>query len=153
MLHIATTWDPTFAVEFFQAMSDLGVEYDYVGLSHYPSAFGVATADRFCATLDRLSDKVGKPIIIAEAAYPAEPPTGGMFGDWRRSLPGYPLAPEGQAWWVADLLQGMQARGDVVGVYYFSPEFWFAGELWGPFALFDGAGRARPAVASFGALR
>jgi arabinogalactan endo-1,4-beta-galactosidase len=153
MLHIATTWDPAFAVEFFQAMSDLGVEYDYAGLSHYPSAFGVATVDRFCTTLDRLSAEVGKPIIIAEAAYPAEPPAGGMFGDWQKSLPGYPLTPEGQAWWVADLLQGMQARGDVMGVYYFSPDFWFAGELWEPFALFDGEGRARLAVASFGALR
>jgi hypothetical protein len=47
----------------------------------------------------------------------------------------------------------MEARGDVVGVYCFSPEFWFAGELWGPFALFDAEGRARPAVASFGVLR
>jgi arabinogalactan endo-1,4-beta-galactosidase len=153
MLHIAITWDPAFAVEFFQAMDEFGVAYDYVGLSHYPSAFGVATADRFCETLDRLSAEVGKPIVIAETAYPAEPPTGGMFGDWQKSLPGYPLTPEGQAWWVADLLQGMQARGDVVGVYYFSPEFWFSGELWGPSALFDGDGRARPAVASFGTLR
>jgi hypothetical protein len=47
----------------------------------------------------------------------------------------------------------MQARGDVVGVYYFSPDFWFSGELWGPLALFDGDGKARPAVVSFGALR
>ena len=96
---------------------------------------------------------MSKPIIIAETAYPAEPPTGGMFSDWRRSLPGYPLTLEGQAWWVADLLQGMQARGDVAGVYYFSPDFWFSGELWGPSALFDGDGKARPAVASFGVLR
>lgn len=153
MLHIATGWDPSFAVEFFQAMTDLGMTYDYVGLSYYPSAFGIATADRFCVTLDRLSAEVGKPIVIAETAYPAEPPTGGMFGDWRRPLPGYPMSPEGQAWWLKDLLAGMHARDDVIGVYYFSPDFWFSGELWGPFALFDGEGQARPAVASFATER
>ena len=149
LLHIATSWDPGFAVAFFQAMTDLEVEYDYVGLSHYPSAFGAVVASRLCETLDRLRAEVGKPVIIAETAYPAEPTTGGFFEEWRNPLPGYPLTPEGQAWWLTDFLAGMCARGDVLGVYYFSPGFYFSGELWGPLALFDGAGRARPAVASF----
>ena len=149
LLHIATSWNPDFTVAFFRAMTDLGVEYDYVGLSYYPSAFGTVTAIRFCDTLDRLSAEIAKPIVIAETAYPAELPTGGMFGDWRRALPGYPLTREGQAWWLADLLTGMRARGDVLGVYYFGPSFWFSGELWAPFALFDGEGGVRPAVASF----
>jgi arabinogalactan endo-1,4-beta-galactosidase len=149
LLHIATSWDPAFAVEFFRTMTDSGVTYDYVGLSYYPSAFGKATADRFCVTLNRLNTEIGKPIIIAETAYPAEPPTDGMFGDWRRPLPGYPMSPEGQAWWLKDLLAGMRTRDDVIGIYYFSPEFWFSGELWSPFALFDSDGKARPAIASF----
>jgi arabinogalactan endo-1,4-beta-galactosidase len=149
LLHIATSWEPSFAIAFFQTMADLGVEYDYVGLSFYPSAFGSPTAGLFCDTLDRLSTEIGKPIVIAETAYPAEPPTGGMFEDWRRPLPGYPLTPEGQAWWTADLLAGMRARGDVLGVYYFSPSFYSSGELWAPFALFDSTGQARPAIASF----
>jgi arabinogalactan endo-1,4-beta-galactosidase len=150
LLHIAASWDPTFAVAFFQAMTDEGVEYDYAGLSYYPSAFGAVGASRLCETLDRLSVEVGKPVVIAEAAYPAEPMTGGFFVEWRNPLPGYPLTPEGQAWWLADFLAAMRARGDVLGVYYFSPGFYFGGELWGPLALFDGEGRARPAVASFG---
>ena len=149
LLHIATGWDGDFAVAFFQAMTDLGVTYDYAGLSYYPTSFGPPIAAELCHTLDRLGSEIGKPIVIAETAYPAEPPTGGMFGDWRRPLPGYPLTPEGQAWWLADLLAGMRARGDVRGVYVFSPDFWFSGELWGPFALFDDQGEARPAVASF----
>jgi arabinogalactan endo-1,4-beta-galactosidase len=153
LLHIAAGWDPIFAVEFFRTMTDLDVTYNYVGLSYYPSAFGKVTADRFCVTLDRLSAEIGKPIIIAETAYPAESPTGGMFADWRRPLPGYPMSPEGQAWWLRDLLAGMRARDDVIGIYYFGPDFWFSGELWGPFALFDDEGRARPALASFAAGR
>jgi arabinogalactan endo-1,4-beta-galactosidase len=148
MLHIANSWSPGFASSFFRTMIDLGVDYDYSGLSFYPTAFGMITSQQFCETLDRLSKEIGKPIIIAETAYPAEPPTGGMFVDWRRAVPGYPLTPQGQAWWIADFLKVMRDRGDVLGVYIFSPGFWFSGELWSPFALFDGHGRARPAVAS-----
>jgi arabinogalactan endo-1,4-beta-galactosidase len=148
LLHIATSWSPDFASAFFQAMADLGVDYDYAGLSYYPSVFGSPSAIQFCVTLDRLSAEVGKPIIIAETAYPAESPTGGLFNDWRRSLYGYPLTPEGQAWWLMDFLEAMRGRKDVLGVYLFSPGFWFSGELWGPFALFDNEGIARPAVAS-----
>jgi arabinogalactan endo-1,4-beta-galactosidase len=148
LLHIATSWSPDFASAFFQAMTDLGVDYDYTGLSYYPSVFGSPSAIQFCVTLDRLSAEVGKPIIIAETAYPAEPPTGGLFNDWRRSVYGYPLTPEGQAWWLMDFLETMRGRKDVLGVYLFSPGFWFSGELWGPFALFGNDGMARPAVAS-----
>lgn len=150
MLHIATTWDPEFTVAFFQTMIDLDITYDYVGLSIYPSAFGLAACERFCETLERLTVEVGKPIVIAETAYPAHPPMGGPFGDWGRVLPGYSITPEGQAHWLADFLNGMRDRSDVVGVYVFSPDFWFSGEVWSAFALFDDQGRARPAVASFG---
>ncbi len=149
LLHIANSWSPEFASAFFQAMTDFGVEFDYVGLSYYPSSMGLPVAIRFCDTLNRLHTDIGKPIIIAETAYPAELPIGGMFGDWRRPFPGYAFTPEGQAWWLRDFLAGMRARGDVVGVYLFSPEFWFSGELWGPFALFDSKGEARPAIGSF----
>jgi arabinogalactan endo-1,4-beta-galactosidase len=148
LLHIATSWSPDFASAFFQAMIEQGVNYDYVGLSFYPSAFGPLAANQFCKTLDRLAVEIGKPIIIAETAYPAEPPTGGLFNDWRRSIYGYPLTPEGQAQWLADFLAAMWSRVDVLGVYIFSPAFWFSGELWGPLALFDHEGQARPAVGS-----
>ncbi|MEJ2564290.1 MAG: glycosyl hydrolase 53 family protein [Anaerolineales bacterium] len=132
-------------------MAESGVDYDYIGLSLYPSAFGLAAYERFCETLDRLKADVGKPVILAETAYPAEPPSGGPFGDWKRTLPGYPLTPAGQAYWLADFLAGMRRRNDVAGVYVFGPDFWFSGEVWSPFALFDGEGRARPALAAFGA--
>ena len=148
MLHIACTWSPPFTLAFFKAMKDFGVEYDYMGLSYYPSAFGMIMASRLCETLNELSREIGKPVVIAETAYPAEQPTGGLFGDWRKALPEYPLTPAGQAWWLADFLDGIRERGDVIGVYIFSPDFWFSGELWGPFALFDSEGEARPAISS-----
>ncbi|MFC1917583.1 glycosyl hydrolase 53 family protein [Chloroflexota bacterium] len=149
LLHIASSGDPPLALAFFQTMVDFGVEYDYMGLSHYPTAFGLVAASRLQETLDRLTEELGKPIFIAEAAYPAQTPWGGPFGGWRYALPGYTMTPEGQARWVRDFLIGMRNRGDVLGVYVFSPDFWWSGELWEPFALFDGEGQVRPGVASF----
>ena len=149
LLHIASSSDPPFASAFFRAMIDFGVEYDYMGLSHYPTAFGLVAAARLQETLDRLTDDVGKPIFISEVAYPAQTPWGGPFGGWRYALPGYPITPEGQARWLRDFIRGMRNRGDVMGVYVFSPDFWWSGELWEPFALFDGEGKARPGVSSF----
>ena len=104
---------------------------------------------RLCRTLERLVQETGKPAIIVETAYPALPPSGGMFADWRHPLPGYPLTPQGQAWWLSDFLRMMKSHGNVFGVYVFSPDFWFSGDLWGPFALFDEKGNARPAIGSF----
>jgi arabinogalactan endo-1,4-beta-galactosidase len=150
LLHIASGWDPSFALAFFEAMRDFGVDYDYMGLSYYPTAFGMAATSRVCETMNRLSAGIGKPMIIAETAYPSEIPEGGQFESWRDAIPGYPLTPEGQARWLADMLEGMRNRGDVAGVYLFSPDFWFSGELWEPFALFDNMGRAKPGL---GALR
>jgi len=152
MLHIATIWNPGFTAAFYQAMLDFGVDFDYCGLSYYPTAFGMLAASRLCETMDKLHE-IGKPVIIAESAYPAEPPTGAMFGDWRRAIPGYPITPEGQARWLHDLFQWMHDREDVLGVYVFSPDFWFSGEIWSAFALFDSEGRVRPAVGSFRGIK
>ncbi len=149
LLHIASSWQPVFAPAFFETMRDLGVDYDYIGLSYYPTAFGMTATAQVCETLNRLTAEIGKPIIICETAYPAYMPTGGMFEAWRYAIPGYPLTPEGQARWLSDMIQGMKDRGDIIGVYYFSPDFWFSGELWEPFALFDNEGRARPGIGSF----
>jgi arabinogalactan endo-1,4-beta-galactosidase len=148
MLHIAVMWDPGFAVAFYRSMLDFGVDFDYCGLSYYPTAFGMLTASRLCETLDRLHD-FGKPVIIAETAYPAVSPAGGPFEDWRHPVPGYPITPEGQAWWLYDFFRWMHDREDVLGVYVFSPDFWFSGEIFSAFALFDSEGRARPAIGSF----
>ncbi|NDJ78115.1 MAG: hypothetical protein GYB65_17845 [Chloroflexi bacterium] len=149
MLHIAQSYDPVFSVTYFHTMRELGVDYDIAGLSYYPTSLGPLSYPQFCATVDRLDRELGLPIVLAEYAYPAEPPTGGAFGAWYNDLPGYPLSPPGQAQFVADFLADLRAHPAVIGAYYFSPTLHWIGELWGPFALFDPAGRARPAVGAF----
>ena len=149
MLHIAHSFNRTFAIAFFSSMRDLSVEYDIAGLSFYPTAFGPLAVEGFCETLDRLGSELGLEIVIPEFAYPGEIPYGGMFGDWHNDLPGYPLTHEGQAQWLADFLASLRNHPNVIGAYYFSPAFHWSGELWGPFALFDEDGKARPAVGAF----
>ena len=149
LLHIALSFDPYFSEAFFTSMEDLGVAFDIIGLSYYPSAMGPLTAMRFCQTLDRLETTLGLPVVISEFAYPAEPPYGGPFKSWQYRIPGYPLSPGGQADWLADFLKDMHSRSEVMGAYYFSPTFYWSGELWGPFALFDADGETRPAMGAF----
>ena len=150
MLHIALSVDATFASAFYTSMQDLGVDYDLIGLSFYPAAFGPLASADLCRTLGMLREQVGLPVVFAEFAYPASTPTGGLFGSWKYELPGYPLTPEGQAAWIADFLTSLRANPDVVGAYYFSPDFSWSGELWTPFALFDENNMARPGLGAFG---
>jgi arabinogalactan endo-1,4-beta-galactosidase len=151
MLHVALSFDPFFSEAFFTAMRDLGVPFDIIGLSYYPTAMGPLSAMRFCQTLERLKYTINLPVVVAEFAYPAELPSGGPFGGWRYQVPGYPLTTNGQAEWLADFLDDMRSREEVLGAYYFSPTFYWSGELWGPFALFDSEGEARPALGAFSA--
>lgn len=150
MLHIALSIDPVFASAFYSSMQELGVDFDLIGLSYYPAAFGPLMSAELCRTLDILDEQLGLPVVIAEFAYPASIPTGGPFGYWKYALPGYPFTPEGQASWIADFLASLRANANVVGAYYFSPDFSWSGELWSPFALFDETNTARPGI---GALR
>jgi arabinogalactan endo-1,4-beta-galactosidase len=149
LLHVAQAYRPDFALAFYTAMQELGVDFDIAGLSYYPTAFGPLVVPGVCKTIDRLSSELGLQVVIAEFAYPGEVPTGGMFESWYNDLPGYPLTHNGQAAWLAAFLSSMRAHPAVIGAYYFSPAFHWSGELWGPFALFDAEGSARPAIGAF----
>jgi hypothetical protein len=87
MLHIALSFDPYFSEAFFTSMEDLGVDFDIIGLSYYPSAMGPLSAARFCQTLDRLKEALDLPIVVSEFAYPAEPPYGGPFESCQYTVP------------------------------------------------------------------
>jgi arabinogalactan endo-1,4-beta-galactosidase len=146
LLQLSISFDPAFALAFYQNMRLLGVEYDIAGLSFYPSAFGPLVVPGFCETIDRLGDEMGLPVVIPEFGYPAEIPAGGPFANWYNELPGYPLTQEGQARWIADFLASLQQHPNVIAAYYFSPAFHWGGDIWGAFALFDQDGRARLGV-------
>ncbi len=148
--HISQATDTAFAQAFYQAMHAGGFSPDELGFSYYPSASASATrgAD-FRATVAAVRADFGKPVFIAEFAYPAGPIGGGAYGSWTHAFPSYPVSPGGQA----DLLQALASWGiasGVSGIRYWAPEVFVSG--WGGLAIFaaptTGPSTAGPAMDS-----
>lgn len=152
LLHVAHWWDAEFCVAFFRFMLDHGVRVDEIGLSYFPSANigGSLEMEQFGAVAARVHETIGRPVVVAETAYPATRDFTGQFGRWKRETPGYPLTPDGQRRWLADFLAFCRHHPAVTDVYYWSPEWWGEG-MWNGFALFDEDGSARPAWRAFAA--
>ena len=151
LIHIAHWWDAEFCIAFFRFMLDQGVRVDEVGLSYFPSANigGSLELEQCEEVLTKIHAAIGRPIVIAETAYPSTREFTGQFSRWKRETPGYPLSPDGQRRWVAAMLAMCRQHPAVTDVYYWSPE-WYGEGMWKAFALFDVEGEARPAWASFG---
>ena len=150
MLHIAHWWDAEFCAAFFRFMLEQGVQIDFAGLSYFPSANigGSLEMREFGETVTRLAEAIGRPVIVPETAYPGTRDFKGQFSRWKYETPGYPLSPEGQRRWLADFLAFCGRHPAIRAVYYWSPE-WCGEGMWKAFALFDPAGDAKPAWASF----
>ncbi len=138
---------------FFQTIIDLGVPFDYAsisyGTSQWPDVWcgeqgrpSCTEGDRFDESwygLEYLSDiatflqGLGKKMIVGEVTYPnadlrtvnlsrlvSEPLT-----DWKIGLqiPGYPLTHEGQACWIRNMLQTCYKHPNIVGAFYYEPDF------------------------------
>ncbi len=150
MLHIAHWWDARFCEEFFKFMKGAGVRIDYAGLSYFPSSNigGSLEMEQFGATVSRVAEAAGCPVMVPETAYPSTGNFKGQFSRWKYEVPGYPLSPEGQQRWLADFLAFCRGHEDIAAVYYWSPE-WFGEGMWKGFALFDPQGEGKPAWSSF----
>lgn len=150
-LHLAQWHNPEYCTAFWRYMLEQGVAVDVLGLSYFPTSAAdekqrpIAFLDR---TVDALSKALDRPVMICETAHPSAPQFAGQFADWNKPVDGYALDEAGQAKWLADLLAWGRGKPNVTGIYYWSPE-WYGTEPWEPFALFDRAGKARPAVRSF----
>lgn len=158
ILHIAMTWVYDFALGYFGFMSRHGVEFDYIGLSYYPSSPAMKEM-RTIAALDsfvsKLYSQFRRPIIIAEYAFPHTADlTHAFFKDWNHPVYGYDPTPEGQKLMLSTFLDWARRHPHVYGTYYWSPEWYVPshspGEAgWGPMCLFGADGKALPAVESF----
>jgi arabinogalactan endo-1,4-beta-galactosidase len=141
---------PKEALAFYRAMKRGGFFPDELGFSFYPSSSetppqGLTTFQR---TVEAVHKEFGRPVFIAEFAYPAERVREGAFSSWNHALDGYPLTPAGQAKLLRDLTRWAIGAG-VSGIRPWAPETAVPG--WEPFALFrqDGAAaRARPSLSA-----
>jgi arabinogalactan endo-1,4-beta-galactosidase len=158
MLHIAMTWVYDFALGFFGFMSQRGVDFDYIGLSYYPSSPAMnemRTIEAIDSFVNGLYNQFKRPIIIAEYAFPHTADfTHALFKDWNQPVYGYEPTPEGQKLMLSTFLDWARKYPYVYGTYYWSPEWYVPGDStsetgWGPMSLFGPDGRVLPAVESF----
>ncbi len=156
------------AAAYFNAIEAREVPYDAIGLSYYPFWHGSVTDLK--QTIRHLRARFSKAVYVVETAFPYKPhpaycdsPTGQTdaesFGIPRTRPVSYPLSPDGQRRFIADLLKIV--RGDpgtrLDGLFYWAPE-WIpvngypdepdAQTCW-PRALFDETGEALPALQAF----
>ncbi len=114
-----------FVKEFFKAMSDFGVQYDYAGLSNpYNQAnWSVPQYSTDC-WFQRLQeiidycDGLNKPVIFSEASYPHN--AAGTLGP---SMPEFPYTPSGQASWAREHLRFLSNQQNVLGFFWFYPDY------------------------------
>ena len=141
---------------FFDNLFAQGVDFDLIGLSYYPWWHGNLSALR--TTLQNTASSYGKPIVIAETAYPWTlqwyDNTHNFVGEAGQLLSGYPATPEGQQAFLRTLLDELAALPDGLGqgLVYWAPD-WIAqtglGTPWENLALFDQNGTVLPAASAF----
>jgi arabinogalactan endo-1,4-beta-galactosidase len=168
MLHIDQGGNHRAAGAFFEAIQAWDVPFDAIGLSYYPFWHG-SIAD-LKQTIQRLRDTFSKRLYVVETAFPykshaaySDSPDraadAASFGIPPTRPVSYPISPEGQRRFVADLLKLLR-HDDVPsldGLFYWAPE-WVpletyndepdASTCW-PRALFDETGEALPALDEF----
>jgi arabinogalactan endo-1,4-beta-galactosidase len=153
---------------YSSAISD-GVPFDIIALSYYDYWHG--RLDVIQNDLDSLAAVYGKPLMLAETAYPwtlatADPSTPESENASNATLdPGYPATPAGQAANFRDVLSVVQAvpNGLGLGAFYWEPTWtsvpgngWdptnpSSGDGWENQAMFDFSDTALPVIADYAA--
>ncbi|HEU5356576.1 MAG TPA: glycosyl hydrolase 53 family protein [Actinocrinis sp.] len=168
VLHLAAS-DSLSTLEswYSTAISD-GVSFDVIGISYYDYWHG--RLDVLQTDLNGLAAKYGKPVMVAETAYPwtmanADSETNSVTSSNTTLDPGYAASSAGQAANLRDVLSIVQAvpNGLGLGAFYWEPTWTaVAGNGWDPTnassgdgwenqAAFDFSDKALPVVSQFAA--
>lgn len=156
LIHYAGLYNTT---AFYQTMAINNVQYDFIGISYYSFWHG-KNLSLLKNSLVSLSQAIGKPVIIAETAYPFSllwnDMTNNNIGLEDQLTPGYPGTADGQKKFMLDLKNIVIETDQGYGICYWAPE-WVAfkgtqsttGSSWENMALFDFSGKALPAIEVF----
>lgn len=151
MIHLDAGGDNAVCRWFLDNLQAQGVLFDLLGLTYYPWWQG--SLDDLGANLDDLSERYPYEIILVETAYPWtlawQDETHNLVGLEEQLLPGYPATPAGQASFLRDVRDIVQAAPQGGGIYYWAPEAIAVpgfGSFWENVALFDFDGQALPAL-------
>ncbi|MER5843039.1 arabinogalactan endo-1,4-beta-galactosidase [Streptomyces prasinus] len=165
-LHLAEGGDLDGTRWWFDNAVSRGVRFDAIGLSYYGYWHG--TLHDFQTTLDDAAARYGKPVFLAETAYPfrldSEDAHENIIDLAGELVPGYPATTAGQTRWMNDVASIVEAvpDGRGLGVFYWEAT-WTArtGNGWDPAdpasgngwenqALFGYDDRGLPAMSWFG---
>ncbi|MFF1280382.1 glycosyl hydrolase 53 family protein [Streptomyces sp. NPDC058299] len=144
-LHLAKGGDKAGTEWWFDNALANGVRFDAIGLSYYGYWHG-PLAD-FQTTLDDAAARYGKPVFVAETAYPfrldSDDPLTNQIDTTGELVPGYPATAAGQARWMNDVASIVEAvpNGRGLGVFYWEAT-WTAvpGNGWDPADATSGNG-------------
>jgi arabinogalactan endo-1,4-beta-galactosidase len=152
MIHIDCGGDWPVTKWYFDHLDAAGVEFDMIGQSYYPRWHG--TLENVCENLRETANRYHKDIVIVETAYPWK---GADYWAARKNM-AWPISPDGQRQFLAELIQAVKETPDAhgAGVMYWNPESIAArgpstrptsrptGS--GAMSLFDDSGDALPAI-------
>ena len=107
-----------------------GVDYDVFASSYYPYWHG--TYENLAAVLNRVSEKYGKKVMVAETSYAYTPKDsdfyGNTIGEGGGNVKGYPFSVQGQANLVRDVIDvTVNQMTDGIGVFYWEGTWIAAG--------------------------
>ena len=154
VLHVALTNGAELLPEAWR-----GLDYDLLGLSYYPMWHG-KNLDGLKSRLNLMVQQFGKPVFIAETAYPFtlgwNDETHNVLGLQEQLLPEFSATPEGQRAYLLALRKLLLDVSGAVGFCYWGGE-WTAfkgssardGSSWENQALWDFRGHALPALDVF----
>lgn len=145
LIHFAGTDN---APWFFTQLKNSSVDYDMIGLSYYPVWHGLSL-DVLKTTINTLIADTGKPLVIAETAYPFTlgwaDYTNNIVGLSSQLIPGYPATPEGQKSYLLAIKTMLKQNSKGAGFCYWGAE-WVA--FRGPTAT-NGSAAENQALFSF----
>jgi arabinogalactan endo-1,4-beta-galactosidase len=102
---------------FFDHLQSAGVEYDVIGESFYPFYHG--TPEDLLENLTQCQRVYHKPFLVAETGY-AQSGGDGLMKERKYNL--WPGTPQGQAQFMADVINTVRRVPGGLGVYYWAPE-------------------------------
>ncbi len=132
---------------FYDQLTSNGVDYDIIGISHYPFWHG-KNFDSLYIGINQLSILHNKPFVIAETAYPFSlgwnDYTNNTVGLNSQLISGYPANTAGQLLYLKKLKSIISKCNSGLGFCYWAPD-WVAykgstatnGSSWENMALFD----------------
>ncbi|HTV62118.1 MAG TPA: glycosyl hydrolase 53 family protein [Verrucomicrobiae bacterium] len=150
VIHIDCGGDWPVTQWYFDHLTRAGVDFDVIGQSYYPNWHGTLKDVR--DNLRHMIKRYHKDVMIVETAYPSRDthpsPAAAKNMVW-------PMTPEGQREFLADLIRTVKAAPDGrgIGVIYWHPEATYIPGMTGRWArpdansLFDSKGYPLPAMA------